>query len=195
MWTEVFSNAAYGTNKPSMPLLYLFWTLLVLTVFKNLLLKFWNIFPFLSVGEFEIDEGLDNYFKTLDTNDRNWSLEEERYYRKNLGLRVLGEYEKHKLQEVKEGENVMKGGAHCYDILASEQYAKDFQYFSPALGEERNCYIKDDDEDEGNDMMQSDIVKIILNLAFLPISLAESFTFDKEFYKKAKSHKDHDKEK
>ena len=100
MWTEVFSNAAYGTNKPSMPLLYLFWTLLVLTVFKDLVLKFWNIFPFLSVGEFEIDEGLDNYFKTLDTNDRNWSLEEERYYRKNLGLRVLGEYEKHKLQEV-----------------------------------------------------------------------------------------------
>jgi len=96
-WTEVFSNAAYGTDKPSMPLLYLFWTLLVLTVFKDLLLKFWNLFPFLAVGDFEIDEGLDNYFKTLDTNDRQWSLSEERYYRKNLGLRVLGEYEKHKL--------------------------------------------------------------------------------------------------
>jgi hypothetical protein len=73
-WTEVFSNAAYGTNKPSMPLLYLFWTLLVLTVFKDLLLKFWNFFPFLAVGDFEIDEGLDNYFKTLDANDRQWSL-------------------------------------------------------------------------------------------------------------------------
>jgi len=82
----------------------------------------------------------------------------------------------------------MKGGAHCYDILASEQYAKDFQYYSPALGEERNSYIKDDDEDEDNDMMQSDIVKIILNLAYMPISIAKSFTFDKDFYKKAKNH-------
>jgi hypothetical protein len=188
VWTEVFSKAAYGTDKPSMPLLYLFWTLLVLTIFKNLVLKFWNLFPFLAVGDFEIDEGLDNYFMTIDNSDRHWSLEEERYYRKNLGLRVLGEYEKHKLEEVKEGDNVMKGGAHCYDILASEQYAKEFQYYSPALGEERNSYIKDDDEDEGNDMMQSDIVKIILNLAYLPVSLAKSFTFDVDFYKKAKNH-------
>ena len=102
---------------------------------------------------------------------------------------MLGEYEKHKLEDVKEGENVMKGGAHCYDILASEQYAKDFQYYSPALGDERSCYIKDDDEDEDNDMMQSDLVKVILNLAFLPISLAKTFTFDKDFYRRAKNHK------
>lgn len=194
-WTEVFAQAAYGTSKPSMPLLYLFWGLLVLTIFKSLLIKVWNFFPFLAVGDFEIDENLDNYFMTLDTNDRNWSQEEERYYRKNLGLRILSEYEKHKLQEVKEGENVMKGGAHCYDILASEQYAKDFQYFSPALGEERKEYIKDADEDEDNDMMQSDLVKIVLNLAYLPPSLARTFTFDKSFYKQAKSHSHNDKEK
>ena len=194
VWTEAFSNAAYGTSKPSMPLLYLFWTLLVLTLFKDLLLKLWNFFPFLKVG-FKINEGLDNYFKALDANDRHWSLEEERYFRKSLGLRVLGEYEKHKLQDVKEGEITMKGGAHCYDILANEQYAKDFQYYSPALGKERSKYIKDDDEDEDNDMMQSDIVKIILNLAYLPISLGESFTFGTQFYKKAKNHHHHDKEK
>lgn len=80
----------------------------------------------------------------------------------------------------------MKGGAHCYDILASEKYAKEFQYYSPALGEERNSYIKDADNEEGNDMMQSDIVKIILNLAYMPQSIAKSFTFDLDFYKKAK---------
>ncbi len=89
----------------------------------------------------------------------------------------------------------MKGGAHCYDILASEKYAKEFQYYSPALGDERNSYIKDDDEDEGNDMMQSDIVKIILNLAYMPTELAKSFTFNKEFYQKAKDHKHGEHEK
>jgi hypothetical protein len=136
-WGQTFSKAAYGTDKPSMPLIYCFWALLILTVFKGTLMKLWNFFPFLSVGDFEIDEGLDNYFKTLDENDRQWSLQEETYYRKNVGLRILTEYERHKLEDTPQGENVMKGGAHCYDILASEQYAKEFQYFSPALGKER----------------------------------------------------------
>jgi len=120
-----------------MPILYTFWALLILTVFKSYLMKLWNFFPFLSVGDFEIDEGLDNYFKTLDENDRQWSLLEEKYYRKNVGLRILTEFERHKLEDTPQGDNVMKGGAHCYDILASEQYAKEFQYFSPALKEER----------------------------------------------------------
>jgi len=41
-------------------------------------------------------------------------------------------------------------------------------------------------------MMQSDIVKVILNLAYLPLSLAKTFTFDKDFYKRAKNHSHHD---
>ena len=40
--------------------------------------------------------------------------------------------------------------------------------------------------------MQSDIVKVILNLAYLPLSLAKTFTFDKDFYKRAKNHSHHD---
>ena len=44
-------------------------------------------------------------------------------------------------------------------------------------------------------MIQSDLVKIVLNLAYLPPSLARTFTFDKSFYKQAKSHSHNDKEK
>ena len=44
-------------------------------------------------------------------------------------------------------------------------------------------------------MMQSDLVKIILNLAYLPPQVARDFTFDKSFYKQAKAHEDHDAEK
>lgn len=86
-------------------------------------------------------------------------------------------------------------GAHCYDILANEQYIKDFQYFSPSYGKLRAKYIKDVDDDEENDMMQSDLVKVILNLAYLPLDLAKNFTFDKNFYKQVKTHHHHDKEK
>jgi hypothetical protein len=44
-------------------------------------------------------------------------------------------------------------------------------------------------------MMQSDLVKIILNLAYLPPQVARDFTFDKSFYKQAKAHESHDSEK
>jgi hypothetical protein len=57
-------------------------------------------------------------------------------------------------------------GTHCYDILANEQYQTAFQYYSPHLDEDRNDFIKDDDEDESNDAIQSDFVKMMLNLAF-----------------------------
>ena len=68
------------------------------------------------------------------------------------------EAKKQKYREIK--------GTHCYDILANEQYQKDFQYFSPHLDDARNDFIKDDDDDEGNDAIQSDFVKVMLNLAF-----------------------------
>jgi len=69
-------------------------------------------------------------------------------------------------------------GVHCYDILANPLYLDDFQYFSPSM-QDREKYIIDDDDDEGNDTAQSDLVKIILNLAFLTQKQAREFTFSK----------------
>ena len=172
IWTEVFTKAVYGSDKPSMPLLLLFWILLILTFFKNTLIKVWNFFPFLAIADFEIDQKLGNYFECLDETARTWSLEEEKYYRKNLGLSVLTPYQRYKLEDAKQNENVIKSGAHSYDILVNEEYAEQFQYFSPSMGEKRSQYIKDGDDDDENNMMQSDLVKIILNLHYFPISLA-----------------------
>jgi len=50
-------------------------------------------------------------------------------------------------------------------------------------------FIIDDDEDEGNDDAQSDLVKMILNLAFLTEEQAKAFTFDKAAYSNATSGK------
>ncbi len=74
-------------------------------------------------------------------------------------------------------------GVHCYDILANPTYVAEFQYFTPAQ-EDREKYIIDDDEDEGNDTAQSDLVKIILNLAFLTEKQAKEFSFSKDAVKK-----------
>lgn len=73
-------------------------------------------------------------------------------------------------------------GVHCYDILANPLYLDDFQYFSPAM-EDREKFIIDDDEDEDNDNAQSDLVKMVLNLAFLTEKQAKEFSFSKDAYK------------
>ena len=138
------------------------------------------IFPFLHIANFEIDEDLDNYFNTIDEEDRNWSIKEEENARSILGMHILDDETKEKFEKTTMGSSHMKG-THCYDILANELYLDDFQYFSAAL-EDRAEYIKDDDEDESNDNAQSDLVKMILNLAFLSEERAKKFTFDKNFY-------------
>lgn len=68
---------------------------------------------------------------------------------------------------------------HTYDILANPIYLYQFQYFSPAI-EDRERFIIDDDSDEENDFVQSDMVKLIMNLAFLPQARARAFEFSVE---------------
>ena len=44
--------------------------------------------------------------------------------------------------------------------------------------ENRKNYIIDDDEDEDNDAVQSDIVRFALNLAYMNEQEAQNFKFD-----------------
>ena len=46
---------------------------------------------------------------------------------------------------------------------------------------DREDYIIDDDSDEGNDCEQSDVVNIMLNLAYLKQEYAENISFTKGF--------------
>jgi hypothetical protein len=57
----------------------------------------------------------------------------------------------------------------------------DFQYFSPAI-ENREKFIIDEDDDEGNDAAQSDLVKLALNMSFMAETEATTFQFDKESF-------------
>jgi hypothetical protein len=66
--------------------------------------------------------------------------------------------------------------------LRNPLYLDDFQYFS-ADRENRATFIIDDDDDEDNDNAQSDLVRLILNLAFMHEDKATTFTFSKDAYK------------
>jgi len=72
-------------------------------------------------------------------------------------------------------------GVHSYDILNNPLYFDDFQYIS-ASTPNRDQYIIDDDSDEGNDCVQSDVVRVALNLAFMNEKEAHEFKFDQKHF-------------
>lgn len=69
-------------------------------------------------------------------------------------------------------------GVHSYDILANTLYLDDFQYVTAAEEDRAECII-DDDEDEGNDAAQSDLVRVVLNLAYLTDTEMRNFRMSK----------------
>jgi hypothetical protein len=150
VWTSVFTPASYSVTNPAMPLLVMFWIFFVLIILNVFFFKaISNCIPSLKVGDLLIDEGLANYFETLDGHDRNFSIMEEENSRKVMGLQVLSNYTLERLKGTNLGNQHMQG-VHCYDILANPLYLDDFQYYGPSR-EDRATLIIDDDDDEGND--------------------------------------------
>jgi len=102
-WTEVFTSDAYATN-PAMPLLVIFWIVFSVTLFRN---SIWGLitkaFKFMRVGELELDEGLPNYFNTLDEHDRNWSLKEEENCKELMKFNIINKETHEKLLKTKSG--------------------------------------------------------------------------------------------
>lgn len=182
IWYEVFQGKTYDAC-PHLPFLIMFWIFLTGTIFRHQIYKglAFLLPSLIKVGDLEIDEDLDNYFNTLDEHDRNWSIKEEENARSVLNLKILNDETLTKLKTTQMGAGHMKG-VHCYDILANPLYLDDFQYFSASM-DDREKYIIDDDDDEDNDNAQSDLVKVILNLAFLTEKQAKAFSFSKDAYK------------
>lgn len=67
-------------------------------------------------------------------------------------------------------------GIHWYTVLANPTYGEHFGYINVNTPS-RNDLIVDDDDNEDNDCEQSDMVSLILNLAFI----SDAFVKDIEF--------------
>lgn len=157
-----------GWAAPAWPLLLTLCVVLFIIFFGPAFMRLLaKKFEGLIIGDIEIDEDIDNYWKTIDDNDREWSLLEEKNCRKNLGgLKIMTDYSYDKLKTVRTEAKKTLQGVHSYDILANPNYLEAFQYIS-ASTEDRADFIVDDDEDESNDAAQSDLVRAVLGLAFI----------------------------
>jgi len=54
-------------------------------------------FPNLRIGDLEIDEDIENYWVSLDSKDRNWAVEEDRYATEKLKMQILTDNQKYSL--------------------------------------------------------------------------------------------------
>lgn len=145
--------------------------------------KLTECFPALEIGDLDLNESIGAYWQALDDEDRKWSLAEEANARDTLKFRILTDEQYEKLQ----GSSAPAGGktlqgVHSYDILANTLYLDDFQYVTAAEENRAECII-DDDEDEGNDAAQSDLVRLALNLAYLTEAEAQNFRMGKQAVK------------
>ena len=144
----------------------------------------YECFPVLRIGDIEINEDIDNYWASLDEEDRKWSTREEENARNELKMHILtdAQFERLKTEPMTQGKTLQ--GVHSYDILANPLYLDDFQYVT-AAEDDRADMIIDDDDDEGNDNAQSDLVRLSLNLAFMLETKARTFKFNKDGLKEA----------
>ena len=54
-------------------------------------------FPKWKIGDLEIDEDIENYWVSLDSKDRNWAVEEDRYATEKLKMQILTDSQKYAL--------------------------------------------------------------------------------------------------
>lgn len=158
-------------------MLFAFMILFIIFFFGKCLEKMLaKCMPNITIGDIELNESIDNYWASLDDEDRKWSVKEEENARNLLTSKILTDSQYGRLCSIKKTKLHTLQGVHSYDILANPLYLDDFQYVT-AAEDDRDEMIIDDDENEGNDSAQSDLVRVMINLAYLTEDEARGFKF------------------
>ena len=117
-----------------------------------------------------VDEDLPPFLEAVGLRQADEIVMEAQNCKENYGIEIHDPRIVEKLDYTKMPEKQVTG-TPWYQILSNPDYA-DAMYYIGAHVEGREKYIKDGDEDEGNDCEQSDIVMILLNLACIPDDIA-----------------------
>ena len=132
---------------------------------------------FLPQGAEGLNENIGDYFKVLDKDDRKYTLSEEINCRL-FGMCTMLEDDFKKLKERNKGGQCRRKltGIHTYDLLRNPSYVEQFQYFGAYLPN-RDDFIVDGDDNPDNNSAQSDLVRIVLNMAYFRQSELEDIDF------------------
>ena len=111
-------------------------------------------------------ESIDLYKNCLDKDDRRWTKSEELCNRDTYGFKTLFT---HSLLEISNShltQGMHLEGEHTYNILRNRKYIKRFQYVAVSTPN-RSEHIFDADSDDENNHLQSDLVRLALNIAYI----------------------------
>lgn len=180
MWTDhyMFKDMVVDQGIPIflMGCVVLFITIMQ-TFFKKTL-RSWG-FTFGST-KINVDENLPPFFEALKYSHANWLVQEDKNLEDNYSFSIVDDKTTNTLRGLDIGKKTIQGVPY-YMILSNPLYVRDFQYLPADLGADRADLVMDDDDDEGNDCEQSDMVTLLLNIAFIPEEVAARFSFKKGF--------------
>jgi len=146
----------------------------IMNIFFYETLKSWGFT--LSSNQIEVDENLPNFFEAVKLKDADWIVKENRYYREKYGFSFVRRRVEERLDDWKTAKKPISGIA-WYNLLANPKYVRDFNYIPTDVGDDREDLIVDGDDAEGNDCEQSDMVSILVNLAYVTPHVAAKFRF------------------
>ena len=122
-----------------------------------------------------VDEDLPNFFEAVKLVDADWLVYENKNLRENYGFNIVPEPVEEQLDDWNLPSTPIRGIA-WYNLLANPIYARRFNYIEVNVPD-RDELVVDGDEDEGNDCEQSDMVQVLLNIAFAPREVTKDFSF------------------
>lgn len=129
----------------------------------------------ISTNVISVDENLPKFFEAVKLQDADWFVKESNYLQEKYKFTFANNRVVAELDNWKVAKKPISGIA-WYNILANPYYIKDFNYITVDVPD-RESLIVDGDDDEGNDCEQSDMVSILLNLAYVRQTVAKSFQF------------------
>ena len=108
--------------------------------------------------------------------DADWIVKENQYLDETYKFRFAAA----KLIETMDNVSVPKKpvqGIAWYNLMANPVYVRAFNYIEVDVADRENLIV-DGDDNEGNDCEQSDMVNILINLAFIKPKVGKEFKLE-----------------
>lgn len=136
--------------------------------------------------DIEVDEDLPNFYSTVKLSHADEVLMESENMKNNYSVEIELPTVTSTLNNTKIPKRATQR-TPWYNILNNSDYTDAFYYIGAHIPE-REKLIMDQDEEEGNDTEQSDIVMLLLNLGSIPDQVAQNFNFIPGFQREFLKH-------
>jgi len=158
---------------PMLMIAVAFVVIIMMRVFAYELMSSWGFT--ISTNVIEVDENLPLFFKSVKLSDADWLVKEAAYLEKTYEFSFAKQSLVDRLDAWELAKKPISGIA-WYNLLANPAYVRQFNYIQVDVPQ-REDLIVDGDDEEGNDCEQSDMVSILINLAYVKEHVAKEFEF------------------